>query len=1171
MPPNRRALLAAAGALLAAPGWSQRLGEIERNNTLTPVMREAESPNIRTTRQLILDRLGRKAEPPVRLHMRHNGSVRAAGGFQSRSYEGAPTEVAAAFLGEYRLLLGNPDKLSYEVQAAHKLENNSYVRLQQIIDGIPVLGGEVVVHVNATNAVEGLTANYHPQLVTRGDWALDKDQAIASARAAKPMTVDGDITAERFLLPRGDTAAPVWRIVFPSREPLGDWEFLVSAENGEILRVENLMSGQTQGFAFPSNPVKGRVQQVPLDNLAPGATLTGVYNKVYSYLRNLLGLVGPNVPNQFATASNGNFPYPPSDPRFSEVQLYYGMERAYARFRALGFPGFGRPLEGMALYKDYDEVTGRFFGQNNAFYSPTQFSGRGGLFFYLTPRNLDVSWDSDVIFHEYTHAVVRFFVDPFRGSVFGALNEGTADYFSDSFQDDPDSGEFVALIFGKRLPFLRTANNDNRFPENVVGEIHADGNIWSGALWDVRTRLGADRADRIAINALARMSGDFEFFDAAVAATLAAKSLYGDTVANQVADIMVSRGIGDDLAETASEAITLRSGVGVPGRISAAPPATELLGAQQFRIEVPHLADALRVQVVASGNVRFYVRYRAPIGFQNGAFVYEQLSTPGTNIAGSLTLESVPEMQKGTYYVGVSNLTTRPVDYSITATVLGGSLTANPRTTVLTPGVSAAGSAPSGPFLASRQFAIDVPSTAPGVTVSLSGDRDVDLYVKYGSPVYINSQGYPDADLVAETPGSTELVTLGTRTIPNVRPGRYYIGVYNYSSSGTARYSVNATLGGPPAAATQVRALAPDANGQVSLSPANGPTGLLADVQFAITVPANTSSLRLEVNTSLDVDILIRRGSTVVFRDGRPLFDHGFTPAPGANTYAINSDSAPPLQAGTYYVAIANWSASGGQVSVRYSLTATGPSAGPTVAAQNGVVNGGSFQPGFASASWVTILGTNLATTTRIWRDSDFIGNRLPTQLDGVSVNINGRPAYVYYISPTQINVLAPGDSTEGSVQVEVVTRQGRSNPVTVQKQRFAPAFFMLEPEGRKYIAAVHPDGTLLGKPNLFGGAVGTRPAKPGDVVLLFGTGFGPTSPPIPEGQIVTQVGRLTTSVTIRIGNVAADVAFAGVVGGGLYQFNVTIPALPNGDHTLVAEIGGLRSQANAFITIQSQ
>lgn len=226
-----------------------------------------------------------------------------------------------------------------------------------------------------------------------------------------------------------------------------------------------------------------------------------------------------------------------------------------------------------------------------------------------------------------------------------------------------------------------------------------------------------------------------------------------------------------------------------------------------------------------------------------------------------------------------------------------------------------------------------------------------------------------------------------------------------------------------------------------------------------------------------------------------------------------------------------------------------------------------SFKPGLASGAWMAIFGTNLSTTTRTWSESDFAGDQLPVRLDGVGVSINGKPAYVYYVSPTQLNVLAPEDPAEGPVPVEVVNILGRSNAVTVQKQRVAPALFTLPAQPRRYVAAIFPDGTIVGKPDLLEG-VATRPAKPGDVIALYATGLGPTDPPYPDGQIIRQPALLTNQVSIRIGEAVATVEFAGLVGAGLYQINLKVPDLPEGDAMVRAQVEGFGPD-EAHVTIQ--
>jgi uncharacterized protein (TIGR03437 family) len=187
--------------------------------------------------------------------------------------------------------------------------------------------------------------------------------------------------------------------------------------------------------------------------------------------------------------------------------------------------------------------------------------------------------------------------------------------------------------------------------------------------------------------------------------------------------------------------------------------------------------------------------------------------------------------------------------------------------------------------------------------------------------------------------------------------------------------------------------------------------------------------------------------------------------------------------------------------------------------------------------------------------------------LDGVAVSIDGKPAYVEYISPSQINVLAPDDLTLGTVQVQVTAAGQASNGFPVGTQQFAPAFFTLD--GGKYVAAQHSaDYSLIGAP---GAIPGATPAQPGEIILMYGTGFGPTTPPLPTANQVTTAEPLAANaVQISIGGVPATVDYAGLVESGLYQFNVTVPAgLPSGDAPVVATIGGESTQSQLYITIQ--
>src|ERR1019366_5792267 len=108
-------------------------------------------------------------------------------------------------------------------------------------------------------------------------------------------------------------------------------------------------------------------------------------------------------------------------------------------------------------------------------------------------------------------------------------------------------------------------------------------------------------------------------------------------------------------------------------------------------------------------------------------------------------------------------------------------------------------------------------------------------------------------------------------------------------------------------------------------------------------------------------------------------------------------------------------------------------------------------------------------------------------------------------------------------------------------------------------------DYTYVAKPGLLAGMT-AQPVKPGETILIYGTGFGPTNPPLPSAQLVTTPAALANSVQVTIGGVAAPVAYAGLVEAGLYQLNVTVPSVPSGDAAVVAQIGGVHTQTGVSI-----
>lgn len=230
------------------------------------------------------------------------------------------------------------------------------------------------------------------------------------------------------------------------------------------------------------------------------------------------------------------------------------------------------------------------------------------------------------------------------------------------------------------------------------------------------------------------------------------------------------------------------------------------------------------------------------------------------------------------------------------------------------------------------------------------------------------------------------------------------------------------------------------------------------------------------------------------------------------------------------------------------------------------VTNAFSSGTTIAPNMWVAIKGTNLAPPgdSRIWMTPDFVNNRLPTQLDGVSATVNGKAAFIYYISSTQLNILTPPDALSGPVQVQTSVNGAVSNTTMVPTASISPSFFVFD---GVHVVGTHLSGADLGPATLYPGL--TTPAKAGETVILYGNGFGSTSAPVVSGS-ETQSGNLPAFPSVTIGGAPAVVGFAGLISPGLYQFNVTIPSTAaSGDATLTASFGGQPTQAGVKLTIQ--
>ena len=302
------------------------------------------------------------------------------------------------------------------------------------------------------------------------------------------------------------------------------------------------------------------------------------------------------------------------------------------------------------------------------------------------------------------------------------------------------------------------------------------------------------------------------------------------------------------------------------------------------------------------------------------------------------------------------------------------------------------------------------------------------------------------------------------------------------------------------------------------------------------------------------------------------------TPGSVASNSLVEMEHSDVLPAGTRRVRIDVAFPSSGSLADDIGFALSAPGA-PPVITPAGIVSASAFG-GFhsiAPGSWIEIYGDNLfAGSPQQWALSQFTNGVAPTSVGGVSVSVGGAAAFIDFVSTNQVNALVPSTAPLGATSINLTNASGISDnyPIYVNATEpgvLAPGAFVIG--GKQYVGAVFSDGVTFALPTNAIPGVPSRPAQPGDVLTIYGVGFGPVTGGFTAGTVVTAANALVSQLQFTFGSTQVTPSYAGLAPNftGLYQFNVTIPATltANAAEPFSFSLGGVKATQTLYIAIQ--
>jgi Zn-dependent metalloprotease len=430
-----------------------------------------------------------------------------------------------------------------------------HVLYQQQLQGNPISGAWIRVDIDKEGKVYNIQNDLVPEPILKkaSETTMAKDaiaaaeltaegakQIVIKASGAPDATLDDIVEVEQTYFPHNGIPVLTWKVIIQVDKPRAEWKMYVDVSTGAIVEKINLLKQVNgQGKVFDPNPVV-TLNNTKLEDNSP--IPASAYIKVaLKELQNTGMLDGPYVttkatPNRVKRVDK-KFLFTRKDKGFKEVMVYFHIDRVQRYIQKLGFTNvLNHPIP--------VNIAGTT--EDNSFYSPVDKSltfGTGGV---------DDAEDADIIVHEYGHAIQDNQVPGFgTGKECKAMGEGFGDYLAASFFADskpalmkPTIGNWDAVFYsGAEPPCLRRLDSNKKYPKDMKGEEHDDGEIWSACLWEIRSALGVKTADTLVIAHHFLLTPRATFEDGANALITADKNLNKGRNEKVIRDVFVRRGI----------------------------------------------------------------------------------------------------------------------------------------------------------------------------------------------------------------------------------------------------------------------------------------------------------------------------------------------------------------------------------------------------------------------------------------------------------------------------------------------------------------------------------------------------------------------------------------------------------------------------------------------------